>query len=233
MKRLLTIFIMCIAMLTGCSYVSDDVRVEDEPVMSEKDAKAEMSVLLNKIKVTEVQDPQMYIYSDEIDEAAALADIDTYPIVVSGKGSINVEIAGATELTSDAPDDWLNIVAKNFNSANMTYNGKSVCVSIRQITSGEILTYITMGDYKPGAIIPSSDAWGNMISASGFQVNMLTDRLIGNTAGFLLSQDAYATMIEKYQEVNMSTIVQAVQNRDIIFGTVNPIHPLPGLTVLA
>lgn len=79
--------------------------------------------------MNEVAEPQIDIYSDEISEKAALADIDTYPIVTESKGDIMIEIA-ATELTSDAPDDWVVKVANNFVRSGAEVNGKTVGISV-------------------------------------------------------------------------------------------------------
>lgn len=44
-----------------------------------------------------------------------LANIDTFEIAGHGTGQLNIEIAAATELNSEAPDDWRVAVTRNFN----------------------------------------------------------------------------------------------------------------------
>ena len=122
----------------------------------------------------------------------ALSGIDSYPITVDGNGDIDIEIAAATEFSSSAPDDWLNVVAKKFNNEGYKVGEKTVTVSIRKITSGEVLTYMVDGGYRPDVYVPSNEAWGEMLKAKGFSFTKLTDRLAGNTAGSDLN--AYASM---------------------------------------
>ena len=106
--------------IAGCG-----VRVTNEDNMSHDDAVAELTSLMKKVPVNEVKNPTMDIYSDEVKETDVLADIDTFDLTVVGDGDINIELAGATEMTgTDAPDDFLTVVAKKFNRENHTINGK-------------------------------------------------------------------------------------------------------------
>ena len=82
---MLLAMLMLTLSIAGCgsSVANDEVMLgEPENVMSEKDAVQEMESLLKKVAVNEVTDPKMYIYTDDISETAALADISAFPIVV-------------------------------------------------------------------------------------------------------------------------------------------------------
>lgn len=232
MKRkicsLLMFVMMCVA-LAGCSATSDVYFEEKEyGSLSEKEALKELNALLSDVDVYNVEDPHLDIYTDDISEAAALADISTFDISVQGSGTINIEVAGSTELTSEAPDDWLNIVAKKFNGEGMQIDGKSVSVTVRQITSGEAVTYITKADYQPELLIPSNEAWGKMIEASGIDITKLSDRIAGNTAGILISDEA----LSKVSEVTVSNVLSAAQAGDITFAYTNPYTSSTGLNML-
>lgn len=226
---LLTVVFLCASFLTGCGSVT--IGEKREP-MSVQDARKEIDALLTRVNNTEVQNPSLDIYQEDIGENAALADISTFEIAVEGKGAINIEIAAATELSKESPDDWLNVVAKNFNAEKMTINGKVVSVSVRAITSGEIYTYVNAKEYYPNLIIPSSDAWGEMLSSSGVPLTKIADRLAGNTAGILLSKDAEGKVAEKYKEVNFGTVLQAAEDGAIVFGYTNPYTSSTGLNGL-
>lgn len=218
--------------LVGCGSSSieyDDARVDK---LSKEDAITEMEALLKRVDVSTVQNPTLDIYSDEISEADALSDIDVYDIMVQGHGDIDIEIAAATELSSTAPDDWLNVVAEKFNKEKNTVNGKTVSVSVRKIASGEVLTYMVADAYRPDAYIPSNDAWGKMMEASGIDVEMVTDRILGNTAGILLSKEANEKIVEKYGEVTIANVVEANLNGDIVFAYTNPYTSSTGLNIL-
>ena len=163
-KRSLALLLSA-ALLAGLSAgCGDGVRTErNEGSLSYEDAEAEMDSMLKKVRVNEVTNPVLDIYSDEVSEADTLADISTFPVTVTGNGDINLEIAAATELSAEAPDDWINIVAQEFNKAGYTIGDKRVTVSVRRITSGEVVTYMTAGDYEPQIFIPSNEAWGMML----------------------------------------------------------------------
>lgn len=222
---------MFLSLLTGCA--SDVSMGEKAPELSVADARRELDALLTRVTSTQVTDPVLDIYTDEIGETAALADIDTFKIAEQGKGRVDIEIAAATELSSEAPDDWLVVMARKFNNEKMTVDGKTASVTIRTITSGEILEYIKAGIYQPGAVVFSNEAWGRMAEASGVSIEMIEKRIAGNTAGILLSKTAEAAVKEKYGSVDFNTVIQAAQAGDIVFGYPNPYTSSTGLNGLA
>ncbi len=228
MKRIIAITLCITLLLAGCGVRSEGRK----KTLSEEDAAKEMASLLTKVDVTTKKDPVLDIYSDEISEADALADIDTFPITVQGNGSIDVEIAAATELSADAPDDWLNEVARKFNSENHKVNNKSVSVSVRKITSGEVVTYILNDRYAPDAFIPSNEAWGKMLDASGYETTRVADRIAGNTAGILIKKSVYDDFITKYKEVTVKNVLTAANEGDLVFAYTNPYTSSTGLNVL-
>ncbi len=175
--------------------------------------------------------PRLDIYNTEAD-SVSLADIDTFPITVEGNGDINIEVAAATEMSSSAPDDWMNIVAENFNKAGISIDGKSVSVTIRKITSGEVVTYMTDGNYRPDVYAPSSNAWGEMLSAKSVNVIKLTDRIAGNTAGVLMEKKTYNDFISKYGEVTLDNVLNASLAGDLTFAYTNPYTSSTGLNIL-
>ncbi len=203
--------------------------------LSEEEAQEELNSLLSKIHVTTVTDPVMDIYTDEISEADALDDISTFPVTVSAPAGadVTIEIAAATELSSDAPDDWLNVIARNFNKTNpVLSDGSTVGVSVRKITSGEVVTYIRANAYQPQVFIPSNTIWGDMLSSSGYNLEMLTDRIAGNTAGILMAPDTYDAFIEKYQDATLANVIEASINKDIVFAFPNPNTSSTGINIL-
>ena len=224
---------LALSLFAGCSSSGSSVRTGDSSdALTYEEATEELDSLLSEIEVTEVSNPTMDIYSDDESEADALADIDTFEITVTGTGEINIEIAAATELTSDSPDDWLNVVAENFNAAGYTVNGKTVSVTVRQITSGEAYTYIAAGAYEPDVFIPSNEAWGLMLEASGIDIEQITDRIAGNTAGILMEEETYEEFVEAYGEVTVASVLEASIAGDLTFAYTNPYTSSTGLNIL-
>ena len=149
--------VLSLAMLSGIAAGCTKYESGSEKVYSYDEAIKELKAFNDQIQTDEVR-PQLDIYKNEA-ASATLADIKTFPLTVEGNGSINIEIAAATEFSSDSPDDWMNIVAENFNRSGVTVGGKSVSVTVRRITSGEVLTYMTEGDYKRDVYAPTYDSF--------------------------------------------------------------------------
>ena len=230
--RVLAILASSVLLLAGCGG-DGPVRTErDNGNLSYEDASTEIDSMLKKVDVSTVSNPNLDIYSDDLSEAEALADIDTFPRTVEGNGEIDIEIAAATELSAEAPDDWINIVAQNFNKSGQTVNGKRVTVSVRKITSGEVVTYITADAYHPEVYIPSNAAWGMMLKSSGIGVETLSERIAGNTAGMLIKSDVYDTFLEKYKEATVSNVLEATLAGDLTFAYTNPYTSSTGLNIL-
>jgi len=223
--------VLITGLLTGCG--GDSVRTDrNADALSYEDAETEIASMLKKVSVSEVSDPVLDIYSDEVSEAETLADISTFPITVQGNGEINLEIAAATELSAEAPDDWINIIARAFNQEGYTVGDKKVTVSVRKITSGEVVTYMTAGAYQPEIFIPSNDAWGKMLKSSGIGTEKIADRIAGNTAGILIKKDVYDTFIEKYGEATLANVLDATLAGDLLFAYTNPYTSSTGLNIL-
>lgn len=231
MKKYLALIlalILCLSLFSGCTSAIEGDNIK---VISYDDAVKEMNALLTSVRVSSVDAPIDIDAMDDKSPSAALADISTFPITVQGSGQIDIEIAAATEFSAAAPDDWMNIVAERFNREGFTVDGKSVSVSVRKITSGEVVTYMVDGGYRPDVYVPSNDAWGKMLSGS-FRVTTLSTRIAGNTAGILMKKSTYDTFIEKYKELNVGTAMEATLAGDINFAYTNPYTSSTGLNIL-
>ena len=229
----LSVTVVLCTLLSGCS--SEEVKTEKTnqfESLSYNDAVQELNALYGDIKPKEIS-PRLDVDMTNGTVASSLADISTFPIKVTGKGDINIEIAAATEFSADAPDDWLNVVAEEFNRGNYKIGDKKVAVSVRKITSGEVVTYMTDGGYRPDCYIPSNSAWGEMLDAKSIKTVQVTDRIAGNTAGILMKKAVYEQFIEKYKEVTVANVLEAANNGDIVFAYTNPYTSSTGLNILS
>lgn len=232
MKKVLALvlaLILSLSLFSGCQ--DPGTPGDNIKVIPYEDAVKEMDALLTNVKVRTGNAPIDISY-DDVSVQDALADISTFPLTVQGNGQINIEIAADTEMSSDAPDDWMNVLARQFNKENHEYNGKKVTVSVRQITGGEVVTYMRAGAYRPDLYVPSHAGWGKMLDASGIETVTLCDRLLGNTAGILISDKVYDDFIAKYQEATIKTVVEATINGDLTFAYTNPYTSSTGLNML-
>jgi Ca-activated chloride channel family protein len=173
-------------------------------------------------------DPSWIGESDSVNE---LPPIGKYPLSVVGHGQIDIEMFSSTEKSDATADNWMEVQAKKFNAQNLRVGGKTVSVSIRPIASGLALEYITKRDYVPDAYSPANELWGAMIKSVGVPIEMVTDRLTGNTAGILMNKAAYGEYTEKYGAVTMDGVVKAVLAGDLLLGHTDPNVSSTGLNI--
>jgi len=215
-------------LLSGCS----SSHSAGSSSLSYEDAVKELDAFVKDINPRTVK-ARLDVDMEEGSVASSLADIETFDITTQGTGQIDIEIAAATEMSATSePDNWLNEVAKRFNKERLTIGGKTVSVSVRKITSGEVVTYMTEGGYRPDVFIPSNYAWGLMLDAKGLDCIELTDRLAGNTAGILMKKSTYRTFTEKYGEVTVDGVLEAAIAGDLVFAYTNPYTSSTGLNIL-
>ncbi|MBR0488370.1 VWA domain-containing protein [Candidatus Saccharibacteria bacterium] len=205
----------------------------DVQALSYDDAVKEVNAYYNEINPTLV--PAKLDTDVDFSTTAALSDLTTFPVTTTGRADVVIEIAADTELSDTAePDNWANVVAGTFNRKGYKLaNGKTVAVSIRQIVAGETVTYMTEGDYRPDAFIPSHAQWGEMLASRGFKTITIVDRVVGNTAGILMKRATYDEFIKNHGEVTVRNVLDAALARELVFAVTNPYTSSTGLNMLA
>lgn len=212
--------------------LTKNIGMSDEAI-TEEQATDKMNKLLGGISVTNVEPRKASITDEDIlSEEEELPDIASYPLTVTGNADINIEIFSSPEKAGEDTDGWLNEVAQSFNNEGYKVNGKKISVSIRSVSSGLAVDYITSGKYVPDAITPSNEFWGKMIEADGGSVTLKKDKLAGNVAGVLLSKKKYDEILDKYGSVNMKVISEATAKNEIAMGYTNPFVSSTGLNFL-
>lgn len=217
--------------IIGGIFISRNIGKSKQEI-SRDSALTQMNKLLKDVNVTETTARKATVEITGSNLAEELPDISKYPMSVTGRGAINIEIISSTEKASSGTDGWLNEVAEDFNSSHYTIDGEWATISVRPIASGAAVDYIISGKYVPEAYSPSNVLWGEMIAAENVKIDMVTDRLSGNTAGILISKETSRKLKESYGEVNISTIVQATIKSEITMGYTNPYASSTGLNFL-
>ena len=161
-----------------------------------------------------------------------LPDIDTNEITVRPTTSLYAEIFSTSEKCGPGKDGWINEVAESFNKSGFEIDGEPVSIMIRNVASGLGMDYIHSGKYIPDGYTPSNDFWGKMLIADGVAVEAVCDKLVGNTAGILLSKETQKNLVEKYGSINLKTIVDATANGEFAMGYTNPYASATGLNFL-
>lgn len=161
-----------------------------------------------------------------------LPEIDTNQITVRPDTSLYAEIFATSEKCGPGKDGWINEVAERFNREGFEVDGEPVSVMIRSVASGLGMDYINSGKYIPDGYTPSNDFWSKMLEADGVRMETVSDCLVTNTAGILLSKDTQKRLMEKYGSINLKTIVEATAEGEFAMGYTNPYASATGLNFL-
>lgn len=154
-----------------------------------------------------------------------LPEIEKYPLQVVGNADIVLEVFSSGEKTGTDYESWLIDVANSFNASDATTkSGKSVAVSVRQMSSGMGADYIISNKYLPDLYTPSNELFGKYVETNGGDLVLVNPRLVGNTAGVLVDKN------KGYQSIN--EIADAVTKNEISLGYTNPQSSASGLNFL-
>lgn len=203
----------------------------ENQISTEKAAKSLQAILKN-VNINTVTHQKGQVSLQAADLKASLPEISKYPAQVENNTPNYIEIFSSTEKAGSGTDGWLTEVAKDFNNATITIDGKTVSVRLRGIASGMATDYITSGKYLPDAFTPSNELWGEMITSQGVKAQLAHKRLTGNAAGILLSKAKKDELIKKYGAINIKTITDAVANNELAMGYTNPFASSTGLNFL-
>ena len=181
--------------------------------------------LLKKVDVVYATPEKGTITMDDTALYDELPEITKYPLAVEGRGDIDIEIFTSGEKAGDNYDSWLVDIAKKFNSSGATLSdGRSVTMSVRSVSSGLGGDYILSGKYLPDFWTPSNELFGEYVMSQGADIEEYEERLVGNTAGVLITKgSSYKTIKE---------IADAVSAGKINLGYTNPQTSATGMNLL-
>ncbi len=201
-------------------------------IKNDEDAKKVMEKLMDDINIHKGS-PTKSSVSFETNLAEELPEISQYPLSVEGSGSVDIEIFATSEKSGSDKDGWINDIAVKFNKEGYTTSsGKTMSVSIRPMASGMGSDYIISGKYLPQGYTPSNYLYGALIQAQGGEVKVASEKLVGNCAGILLSEDMYDKLKDKYGEVSIASVVKATADNNMTMGYTNPLSSATGLNFL-
>ena len=225
------IVIVC-AVVFGGIYLTRNLGKSDK-VISQESALSSLEKMVNKISpdtAAPVKSPVEF--DDAEDEAAELPDIDTCEIGTPASSSLYAEIYSSPEKAGTGTDAWLCEMAEDFNRQGFTVNDQEVSIQVRKVNSGQALDYIATGKAVPDGFSPSSMLWVDMLNAKGVETDVITERMVGNVAGILLSDDTYKKITEKYGSVDLKAITEATEAGEFTMGYTNPFASSAGLNFL-
>lgn len=221
------ITVLAIAAVFGGIYMSRN-RNKTEKTVSQESAKDQLKNLYDEMDVYKAEKIASPIeYNETVDEASELPDISTCPVPVNPTDGLVVEIYSSPEKSGSGVDGWLCEMAEDFNKSMS--NGK---VRIRTVNSGQAVDYIASGKAVPDAVTPSAMFWTTMMDAKGVQTEVIADRLVGNTAGIVLTKDKYQEVVDEYGAADLKAIYEAVDDGKLIIGYTNPYASTGGMNNL-
>lgn len=229
---LMVVMILVCAAVFGGIYMTRHIG-KSEKVVSKESAEKRLAKMVDKINPQTGTPAKSPIEYDETeDEADELPDIDTCPIQVRASSKLYAEIYSSPEKAGSGTDGWLCEMAEGFNSQGHKVGTETVSVQIRKVNSGQALDYIATGKAVPEGFAPTSMLWADMLSAKGTPVEIISERLSGNVAGILLSNDTYDQIVEKYGSVDLKAITEATEAGEFAMGYTNPFASSAGLNFL-
>lgn len=175
------------------------------------------------------------------DLSFSIPDIDTFAVPVlpdTGDHTLTVEIFSSTEKSTDkGRDNWLNQMARLYNELP----SKAGKVAIRRIDSGTAYQFLVQQKLKPDeaysveAFSPSNGLWVRMAEARGVPLTKISDSLVQNVAGIVISKEKLRLINNGLDaaQFSVTNLVDAVNNGKIRMGYTNPYSSSTGLNFLA
>lgn len=172
-------------------------------------------------------------YDDSDTTYQELPELNDSSIVVKPTTTVYVEIFASSEKTGSGNDGYLREMAEEFNRSGATLeDGTPISVMLRTVSSGQQVDYVASGKYIPDAISPSSKMQVRMINAKGVDTEYVSDSLVMNYAGIVVSSKTYSTLVENYGKADVTTLAQATIDGEVVMGYTNPFTSATGLNFL-
>ena len=219
-------FLILIVVLVGVfAGGSDNKTVSNEDGKEVVSSGKSLEDMLKKVNVKESTPVKASVSLETTALYDELPEIEKYPLSVRGTGDINIEIFASGEKAGEGNDSWLIDVANDFNHSGVyTESGKLVNISVRKMSSGLGGDYIIANKYLPDLYTPSSYLNGEYVLAKGGDIELHTERLVGNTAGVLVNKSV------KYKTIR--DVADAVGNNELTLGYTHPETSATGMNLL-
>ncbi|MBX2862452.1 MAG: VWA domain-containing protein [Leptolyngbyaceae cyanobacterium MAG.088] len=171
---------------------------------------------------------------DQIEEP--LPKIDDFPLYGASPqaNQVYLEIYSSSEKANiDRQNErWLVEVADAFNQRQeKSSSGNVIQVGIRKIASGTAARLIGAGVVQPTGYSPSNDLWVSMIKSQGIQVTPIAERLVANTAGWVVPSEVYQ-QLQSSGAVTFDSLLNAIAAGQVSVAYPNPYKSSTALNLL-
>ncbi len=173
--------------------------------------------------------------TDQVDDP--LPDISEFPLYAaqpSGGNGVYLEIYSSSEKANvDRQNErWLVEVAETFNQRQETLpSGEVIQVGVRKIASGTAARLLGAGVAQPAGFSPANDLWVAMVQSQGIDTVPVADRLVPNTAGWVLPKPVYDRLAEN-GTVSFDRLLNAIASGQVTVAYPNPYSSSTALNLL-
>ena len=254
---IICVLVVIMICLTGCSifdefeYKNADIP-KDETVITRENVVSyidSLKIKFNSLALIEGEVPAREAQNAQNVQASVMyemPDIDDYaPTVVGKSNGVNVEIVFPIEDNNSATSKLVIEAAKRFNE---THSDSSITLRIMEPTLAN--DFIKSGAYLPDGYIATNAINEYQLKESGIKVKEISDRLLGNTVGIVVSENTYNQLKAYYGEtsyeletvglnqyymrvvkgdINYDGIFKACLDGKVKIGYLNPINNPTGL----
>ena len=177
--------------------------------------------------------------TDQIEDP--LPDVNALPLYAAqpgGGNTVYLEIYSSSEKANvDRQNErWLVEVADAFNQRQETLpSGEVIQVGVRKIASGSAARVLGAGAAQPQGFSPSNDLWVAMVQSQGVDTITVADRLVPNTAGWVIPKPVYDSLAEGSAgsgEVSFDRLLNAIASGQVTVAYPNPYSSATALNLL-
>lgn len=228
--NLIIIGIIVLSVIFVGIYYTQDLGKTKDTVNTEQAIK-QLNKLYSKLNVR-TQNPQKDYEYSENEKQTVLPDISEYPFVVNPTTDNYLTIYSSPEKAGNDYESWLIDVANKFNSSGFNINGVQVSVGIRSISSGLATDFISAKKYTPDVLAPSNELWIEILNEKGIKTTLVENRIAGNVAGIVLSNNKNNELSKKYGNVDAQRIITSVLNNEVNIAYTDPYASSTGLNFI-
>lgn len=221
------------ALIFGGISITRNIGVSSK-VVSKESAEAQLAKYIKDIRPSEGTPTKGTItFNDSDTTFQELPELTDSSIAVKPTTAAYAEIFASSEKTGTGNDGFLREMAEDFNREHFTLeDGTKVSIQLRTVASGQQIDYVASGKYVPDAVSPSSKMQVDMINAKGIQTEYVSDSIVMNYAGIVVSSKTYSTLVEEYGNASVNSLAKAVADGKITMGYTNPFTSATGLNFL-
>jgi Ca-activated chloride channel family protein len=229
--------VLAAILLSGCSGGSAGGAVADGKVgtvsMTVDESIAAINVLMRGMpKVVEDAEVKGTVDFDARSLYDALPDLSEREPVVKAATDVFAEIASSSEKAGQADgsnsNSWLTELVTEYNKSNPVIDGERVSIQLRSLASGDMANYALSGRRSFDAMTPSNELWLDLLDSGNIRYTELTDKLLVNTAGIMLSKAKNNELTAKYGQVDIDSVAKAVIAGELQIGVPNPLTSATG-----